>query len=501
MDRRQFLFLTGGIITVASCNQFEKKTQVRKDFPIHVDSNSSTGHLVKKAVGLSVSQTVNTDILIVGGGISGMAAACSLPSNNFILCELNPRLGGTSSALSINNVLYSQGAHYEHSYLHNYGKDGLELLKKLNIVRFNTSTHLWDFVDKENLVPKKLEEACYVNGTIQPSVLPNSELRHNFFDLIKVFREHCLLPTTLIPIELHDLDRITFYDYLKKYLPIDNTFISGIDYHMLDDYGATSREISALAGIHYYACRPYYTNEEIRTFSPTEGNYYFINKMKNHLPADSLKCNHLVFNLTKNKEEWHAEVLDVKNNNRKKIIAQKVIYSGQKHALKYIHPTSYQHFKDVTYTPWVVINVVFNQEMDLPHSKWQNDFMSNDPTFLGFTDSKIQSPKKTRVLSAYYCFPDMHHYTVQNIETSYRPIVQETIQKMSTYYKKDISLAVKEVFVKLMGHAMPIPQPGYLTQPRKLHADGIAFAGADSGRLPLLFDALDSGIVAAKSLF
>ena len=45
---------------------------------------------------------------------------------------------------------------------------------------------------------------------------------------------------------------------------------------------------------------------------------------------------------------------------------------------------------------------------------------------------------------------------------------------------------------------MPIPKPGYLTKSRNLSIDGLAFAGADTGRLPLLFDALESGIQAAK---
>jgi hypothetical protein len=47
---------------------------------------------------------------------------------------------------------------------------------------------------------------------------------------------------------------------------------------------------------------------------------------------------------------------------------------------------------------------------------------------------------------------------------------------------------------------MPIPQPGYLTKKRTLFKDNLAFADVDTGRLPLMFDALDSGIQAAKKL-
>ncbi|WP_103866628.1 NAD(P)/FAD-dependent oxidoreductase [Aquimarina sp. I32.4] len=498
MDRRQFLYLSGGLITIVACKKWNGKIVPKLNFPIRIDSNSATGHLVKSAIQLPITSTVLTETLIVGGGISGLAAACSLPSNDFIVCELNSSLGGTSSAISINNTRYSQGAHYEHTYLHNYGKEGLELLKKLDIIQFNSHTNLWDFIDQQHLIAPDQEEACYVHGEMKASILPNSDLRKNFFSLLQDLKGEFLLPSTLISSKFHDLDHITFYDYLNKYLPIDSTFINAIDYQMLDDYGGTSKQISALAGIHYYTCRPYYTNKNIALFSPTEGNYYFIKKMADRLPSDNIQCDHLVFGMKKETNKWHIDVLDTKNMLRKKIIANTVIYGGQKHALQYIHPSSHLQFKDVSYTPWVIINVVLTDAITLPGSKWQNDFISPDMTFLGFTDSKIQNQDHERVLTAYYCFPDMHHYSVQNIETSYDIIVLETIQKMSTYYKKDISNAVKEVYVKLLGHAMPIPKLGYLTKSRNLLTDGLAFAGADTGRLPLLFDAIDSGIQAAK---
>ena len=51
-------------------------------------------------------------------------------------------------------------------------------------------------------------------------------------------------------------------------------------------------------------------------------------------------------------------------------------------------------------------------------------------------------------------------------------------------------------FIHVMGHAMSIPTPHYLfnTYPE---IGNFKFAGADTGRLPLLFEAIDSGIMAA----
>ncbi len=501
MDRRMFLKLSGGLLFLSACdNDFTQKSKLKNTrFKIHIDSNDKIGHLVRSAVQLPISSTIKTETLIVGAGISGLSAACTLKSNDFQLCELNPNLGGTSSAVSIHGNLYSQGAHYDLAYPSNYGKDGLELLEQLNVIQFNSTKNLWEFKDKQYLISSKNEEACYDNGKLRASILEDSELKKNFLSLIKEYDNQFPLPSTAISSELHHLDHISFEDYLRKYLPIDNHFLEAIDYQMLDDYGAASKQISALAGIHYYKCRPYYNHQEIELFSPQKGNYYFIEKMVEQLPEENINSNHLVFKIEQEGAKWKADVLDVLNMSRKQFIVDKLIYAGQKHVLKYAHPSSYQEFSDIDYAPWIVINLELDDSL-LDGSKWQNDFLSPNRSFLGFVDSKNQDNTNTRVLTAYHCFPDIHHFIVQNISTHAEDLVNETINNISLYFKRDISPMVKQVHVKLLGHAMPIPKLGYLTKQRVLEKDGLAFAGADTGRLPLMFDAMDSGIQASKSL-
>ena len=47
---------------------------------------------------------------------------------------------------------------------------------------------------------------------------------------------------------------------------------------------------------------------------------------------------------------------------------------------------------------------------------------------------------------------------------------------------------------------MPVPKKGYLFNDRneQTKKDNFLFAGVDNGRLPLMFEALDSGILAAN---
>jgi protoporphyrinogen oxidase len=501
MDRRSFLKVSGGLILLSACkNEFSSKDGLQQnDFPIHIDSNSAVGHLVRSAMELPISESITTETLIVGSGIAGLAAASSLRTNDFVVCELDPTLGGTSGAININGSLYSQGEHYDLAYPNNYGKEGLKLLENLNIIQFNGVKSLWEFQDKHYLIPSDKEEACYDNGVMRSSILANTELKQNFLALLKTYDNQFPLPSTSIHADLHHLDHLTFYDYLNKYLPIDSSFIEAIDYQMLDDLGGISTQISALAGIHYYKCRPYYNGEDLELFSPQQGNYYFIQKMAQKMASESLLTNHLVFGMKQQNKHWFIDVYDTKQKIRKEYVTNNVVYAGQKHALKHIHPASHASFNDVSYAPWVVVNIELNDN-DLDGSKWQNDFLSPNGTFLGFVDSKIQNNKNSRVLTAYYCFPDIHHYIVKNFEDSAKDLVHETVSNISLYYKKDISKFVKQAHIKLLGHAMPIPQPGYLTKKRTLFKDNLAFAGVDTGRLPLMFDALDSGIQAAKAI-
>ena len=129
MNRRSFLKLSGGLIFLSACkDSFSVKDVLQQtDFPIHIDSNSAVGHLVRSAMELPISETIATETLIVGGGIAGLAAASSLPNSDFVLCELDPTLGGTSGAVNINGNFYSQGAHYDLAYPENYGKDGISI--------------------------------------------------------------------------------------------------------------------------------------------------------------------------------------------------------------------------------------------------------------------------------------------------------------------------------------------------------------------------------------
>lgn len=496
MKRRDFI-KSSALVTLPLLLKSCEWSAENYQFPIRVHSDAKTGHLVYESNTFTQVKLDAIDTLIVGGGIAGLAAANRLRGTDYLLCELSKELGGTSSAYRNNELTFSQGAHYDLSYPSNYGAEVLQFLEELNIIKYQPWNDRWSFVDTQYLIKHRRKNQCYDHGEFRKDVLAESDLKASFLTLMRAYKNDMRLPSRTIDKKHHALDKITFTDFLSTKLKLTPDFIKGLDYHMKDDYGSNASTVSALAGIHYFACRPYY-DEVVELFSPPEGNNYFIQKMADRLTSDQLLTEHLVSQITETADGFKVNIIDVANQRIKVVKAKKIIYAGQKHALKFIYPVGYELFKENEIAPWMVVNVVIDNK--LPKlGFWQNEMLTDDPTFLGFVDSDTQHGNpEYRVLTGYYCLPPSSRENLINAEENKAAIAEMTIKHMSSYFKEDITSLVKRVDLKVMGHAMPIPKPGYLFNDRN-EAGGnpnIIYAGVDNGRLPLLFEALDSGLSA-----
>ena len=469
-------------------------------YPIAVNSDAFTGHLLMKKSAFEKVKISNIETLIVGGGIAGMSAAYSLKHNDFLLCELSNSLGGSSSKEHFDNISFSQGAHYDLAYPDYYGQEVLQLFEELNIITHLPWKNTWSFLDQQHLIAHRRKSHCYVDGNHRKDVLKEGKTKNDFLKLISPYLGKMNLPTRLINKNLHHLNSIDFISFLKKNISLSPEFIRGLDYHMKDDYGSEAANVSALAGIHYFTCRPYY-NEIVELFSPPEGNNYFINKMAQQLNKDQLLTEHLVKSIKEDVSGFEVEILDVKQQKIKTLHVKKIIYAGQKHALKYIYPEDYQHFKTNIYAPWMVVNVLTDNELPTP-GYWQNEMLTEDKTLMGFVDSNTQhmTSNKYRVFTTYYCLPPKSRNNLINTEKNKTQIAETTVNHLGKYFGKDISPHVLKVHIKAMGHAMAIPTPGFLFNDKNQYRrnKSLVYAGVDNGRLPLLYEAVDSGVMAAK---
>jgi len=498
MKRRdfiQFSSLSLAALLVEGC-------EVSNDFDIEFKNDMSIGHLAFESRQFPISKKLTTEYLIVGGGIAGMSAAYKLKDKEFLLFELSDSLGGSSSGSIHSKIPLCHGAHYDLSYPSYYGKETLKMLEELDIVDYESFSDSWKFVDKQYLIPKNKESQTFAYDGFRKDVLPEVTEKAPFLELMKSYVGKMPMPTRLIHEDYKKLSDISFLSWLQEKIAISHEFLEGLDYHMKDDFGAGANTVSALAGIHYFACRPYFT-QPVELFSPPEGNVYFIHKILDKLPKDKVATSHLVKMIKENNRGFEVEVVDAIKKEITKVNCTKIIYAGHKHTLKYIFPSDYHLFQKTEYAPWVVVNFIFNTSWK-SSAFWQNEIISKDNALLGFVDSKAQYPasEDKRVLTVYYCFLPEEREMMSMIEKRKQTFIDQTLTHLDKYFGRSLKNQVEKVIIKQMGHAMPIPKPGYLFKDgNELRSNpNLVYAGVDNGRLPLLFEALDSGIEAVKLL-
>ena len=404
MDRRIFLKLSGSLLLSLNGCYLSNKQQVKGDYDLGISADMEVGHTLMQAQNFPRQKIQNIQTLIVGGGIAGVTAAYQLKDKPFMLCELSKGLGGSSSGFYYQGIPICQGAHYDLNYPNYFGEDLMHFLKELDVIVFNPATKYWDFKEQQFIIEDEISGQSKVGNQYRDDVLYGIEQSDVFLNLMSQFHGKMLLPTRLIDRGLSYLNKVSFKTFLEKHFQPKKPIIQAINYQMLDDFGATYDQVSALAGVYYYASRPYWGKEE-RVFSPPQGNYYFIEKMLQKIPQNQIHLEHLVYKIQKVKEgqsRFQIEVVDVL---KQQIFANQLVKEFKaktgdlcraKTRFEIVLPR--QLIPDdsrVTYSiqnqyaPWLVINFVLKQQI-FEEAYWQNEVLGENHNFLGFVDSAAQ---------------------------------------------------------------------------------------------------------------
>lgn len=508
LKRRKFIKLSAltAFGAMSGCERSDRLEQTA-NFEIELQTDFESGHRLLMHEKLPVSRRIRCEILVVGGGLAGLSAARTLRKHEVQLCELSETLGGTAAGGRYQNIAFSQGAHYEIDYPTYFGEDVPKMLEALDIMQYAPSSKLWKFKNRHFLVNPARETQSYHKAAYQQGVLPRDTPHYEkFMALANKYVGKLPLPTPQIAPAHRHLNTRYFADFLAEQMPeLSDQFRQGIDYQMIDDFGADSRQVSALAGLFYYAGRPYH-DPNIETFSPPEGNAYFVRKIAESFPKGVLNCRQLVRKITPEKRTFKVDVLALSEGKLLQYEANKIVYAGQKHALKFVFPPDYPLFKHNLYAPWMVINFVIEKNALPSDAYWQNEIPTAGGHFLGFVDSAAHHRQQNyRILTAYYCFPPWKRKLLAAKKEKLSPFVFQALNQIARYFRiepKKMRENIKKVFLKPMGHAMPIPVPNYLFDDKNLRRSHpkLVYAGVDNSRLPLLFEALDSGIAAANLL-
>ncbi len=500
-SRRQFLKLSGAALTAALASNCTKTAPA--DFPVAVEDSLLRGHLLFQAAEFPRDpEPVRREVMVVGGGIAGLAAACRLKPRELVVCEVGAMLGGSSaSGRDSSGAVFAQGAHYDLAYPQGYGAEALAFLEQLELIAYDPSRALWEFRERQYLIEEARESRTWDGETWREDPIPATDEGRRLIEALETFRGKMPQPTRLIQPAYRGYDRISFAEWLATLsLASSPELRRAVDYQMRDDYGAGAEGVSALAGIHYYQCRPYY-RQKIAHFSPSQGNGYFVERFAAQLPPESLLTDHLVAAIQPEGRGFRVQVLDLAQRRWRTFAVDGIVYAGQKHALAYTYKADAPLFAGNRYAPWLSVSFVVEGFRGPVY--WQNEAVGQDPSFLGFVNSRAQhGAGEVTVLTAYFCLAEQARKTLLEIAAKPAAWTKAALQAVADALGQELGRLVRRAYVKIHGHAMPIPMPGYLfrdgnerrSQPR------LVYAGVDNGRLPLFFEALDSGLGAADLL-
>ena len=288
-----------------------------------------------------------------------------------------------------------------------------------------------------------------------------------------------------------------------------------VNYGCRDDYACPIDEVSAWAGIHYYACR-YYADQlqdrfPVHTVTWPEGNAFLVNGMARRFSSTNVHLNTLVVSIRQKGDEVHVTFMDTQTRQLTTLRGQAAIYAGQKHIANYIIPNLPDDqrivFQECQYTPWLTGSIHLKRPPQTRHSALAWDNVMYESEGLGYIAAEHQTRETAAredpsVLTYYLPFdrePDIkrrelldkgHDFWVNEI--------MKDLWQMHPGIEKDIT----RIDLYKWGHAMIRPKPNFIWHPdRALRGrpfGKIFFANADVTGLPLFEEACYSGIRAAQ---
>lgn len=457
-----------------------------------VNDSFVVGHRLRDRAAFKIPpRQARTPIVIVGGGIAGLSAAWRLDKlgfHDFVLLEMEPQAGGNARWGENGITRYPWAAHYvpvpsKKSVLVR------ELFEDLGVLRDGK----WD----DRALCFAPQERLYIHGRWQDGIEPDLAVPNRDRDQYRRFEslmaEYRASGEFTIPVAAGA--RPSALDALSAKAWMDhNNFDSPslrwyIDYACRDDYGASLRDTSAWAAIHYFASRE---PEDKGPLTWPEGNGWITRQLVNRLGR---------YIVTRSPVHHIA-----RDRNRLRIFTEETEYIAA--AVVFAAPTFLAPYiiegaapaDGFVYSPWLTANLTLERP---PREKgielaWDN--VIYDSPALGYvnaTHMSVASHIDRNVWTYYWSFAE---YTPQQAR-------RMLLDKDWNYWKEaimndlarahpDIRECVSHIDIMRMGHAMIRPTPGFLSL-RPPTVNQVFFANSDLSGISILEEAQYRGVTAA----
>ena len=494
VSRRNFLQSAGFSVIGLS---LKSDRQIEGSF---VNESFQQGHRLRDRTAFPApKRNVTIPVVIVGGGIAGLSAAWRLEKKgyrDFVLLEMSDQAGGNSRWGQNEITAYPWAAHYvpvpgpKAIYVR-------ELFEDLGVLKNGR----WE----ERYLCFSPQERLFLYGKwqegIEPAIALGTKDRDQFRRLEDLIGKFRATGNFTVPMELglsestSPLDRISFAQWLRDQRMDSPILHWYMNYCCRDDYGATTDQASAWAGIQYFASRE---ADEKGPLTWPEGNGWIVRRLLERL-GKFVHTGLMVHRIQPCKRYISVFAADTEYR------AEFVIFAAPTFLAPYlIDGMSPLH--DFEYSPWLTANLTLDRYPKTygGDPTWDNVFMES-PT-LGYVDAMHQS-LRTHVDRTVWTFywaladgrpSDRRFQLLSSDWNDWKEAILRDLERVHT----DIRHCVSRIDIMRMGHAMARPNVGAIFSSdrkslRKPHGP-ILFANSDLSGFSIFEEAQYRGVMAAE---
>ncbi|MDB5743792.1 MAG: hypothetical protein JWR68_2107 [Polaromonas sp.] len=497
-----------------------------------VGASHERGHLLRgEKRGIpQPSSTQRTRMVILGGGVAGLAAARALRLrgiDDFALLELEDSAGGNSRGGQVGGIACPLGAHY----LPVPGDDAAavqDLLEELGVRQRVAGRWAYD----ERHLCHSPQERLFIDGQWQEGLLPLQDMDtatladyRRFAGLVQQASSQArfTIPASKSPLAQSQLalDAITFEAWLDRQRLASPALRWYLDYCCRDDYGAGLASVSAWAGLHYFASRhgfqapgePAPAERDGGVLTWPEGNGWLTRQLAAPL-GHRLKTGRVVLRVAAGKHSVEVDALNAATGTVERWQAAQCVLALPLFIAARVTenppPALRQAAAALRYAPWLVANLHLGAALhDRPGAapSWDSVLYNpgGDPRFpgLGYVDAmhqSLQSVPGETVLTYYRAFGLA---PAQRQDLYARPWAhwRDAVLAELAVPHPDLPDKATRLEVMRYGHAMSVPVPGLrgnaalraLQQPQPAPWQRLHFAHSDLAGYSVFEEAFSQG--------
>lgn len=482
----------------------------------------------------AIVHTHHAHIVILGSGIAGLSAAWHLAQHgerDVVLLE-GLEANGNAAAYVSGSLKAPTGAHYLPQPSPE-SQDVRRLLRQMGILLQENADGSTQY--RETDLVHAPDERVFYAGQWQDGLLPPDADSRRFFAFVgslKQQRGRDGRKAFAIPItagsqdeEWRVLDTQTFAQWLQQNRYHSPNLLAYLDYCCRDDYGQGTAQVSAYAGLHYFAARG---NDNAAMLTWPDGLNHLAQGLRqlsglqheNRLPESGQvhfrqpqAWAGVAYEIEEQAENVRILWRDPQGQHHalyaKQVIcamplllAQRLIRQPKRYGLQHKLPES---------APWLVGNFVLHRFPDEPpHTELAWDNVVHQSPALGYvvaTHQQIRVAKPERTIFTTY--RALNHNTPQNVRhdllhADVPDLLEAAALDVLHVYGKRFWQHVSHVDLTVRAHAMNVPQVGYLQHPAltalRQHHSRLHFAHSDLSGYSVFEEALHWGVQAAKAI-